>query len=68
MTLNLSEFNSTTNSDSTLPTLEDIINQTRAKTQNKIILIMSDSSTIKTRSATKVIEKSKIKKKTKKRR
>ncbi len=67
MILNLSEFNSTTNSDGILPTLENIIDQTRAETQDKIILIISDSSAIKTRSATKAIKKSKIKKKTKRR-
>ncbi len=68
MILDLSEFNSTTNSDSTLPTLENIIDQARTEIQNKIIPITSDSSAIKTRSTTKVIEKLKIKKKTKKRR
>ncbi len=68
MILDLSEFNSTTNSDSILPTLEDIIDQARAETQDKTIPTTSDSSAIKTRSATKTIEKSKAKKKTKKRR
>ncbi len=68
MTLDLSEFNSTTNSDGTLPTLEDIIDQARTETQDKTIPTTSDSSTIKTQSATKAMEKSKAKKKTKKRR
>ena len=68
MTLNLLEFNSTVNSDDILPTLENIIDQARTEIQNKIIPITSDSSAIKTRSTTKVIEKLKIKKKTKKRR
>ena len=52
ITLDLSEFNSTINSDSTLPTLEDIIDQARTETQNKIIPTTSDSSPIKTRSIT----------------
>ncbi len=52
MTLDLSEFNSIVNNDNTLPTLEDIIDQARAETQDKIILTTSDSSPIKTRSAT----------------
>ncbi len=68
MILNLLEFNSTANSDDIFLTLEDIIDQARAEIQNKIILITFDSSIIKTRSAIKVIEKLKIKKKTKKRR
>ena len=68
MTLDLSEFNSTANSDSTLPTLEDIIDQARAETQDKTISTTSDSSLIKTRSATQAMKKSKVKKKTKKRR
>ena len=68
MTLNLLKFNSTTNSDDTLLTLENIIDQARAETQDKIILITFDSSLIKIRFVTQVIEKSKVKKKTKKRR
>ena len=67
MTLDLSEFNSIVNSDDILLTLEDTIDQARAETQNKIILITSDSSAIKTRFATKAMEKLKIKKKTKRR-
>jgi len=52
MTLNLLKFNSTTNSDGTLLTFEDIIDQDRAETQDKIISIIFNNSPIKTRSAT----------------
>ncbi len=52
MILNLSKFNSTTNSDSTLPTFEDIIDQVKIEIQNKIILITFDNNSIKTQSAT----------------
>ena len=68
MILDLLEFNSIINSDNIFLTFEDIIDQARAEIQDKIILTTSDSSLIKTRSATQIIKKLKVKKKTKKRR
>ncbi len=67
MILDLLKFNSTANSDGTLLIFEDIIDQARAETQDKIILIIFNNSLIKIRSAIQIIKKSKIKKKTKKR-